>query len=201
MKLKELLKKKEGEGDQEKTKKQNNSFLDKIINNNSTLCSIIVGTNGTGKSTELKKIISKIKNDIVYISPYVVDYKHENNILFISPESFHSLNLELFENSYIIFDDCKGYIPTNTNDKRNVKIKNLLIQRRYLKIKLYFVFHGLLEIPNFLYQGATEMILKKTTDELEKIKSSVKNFELIDTYRKQVNKDKNPYFFIKFDLK
>ncbi len=174
-----ILQKKEADQKEQKIKTtikqvdQNKSKFDEIINSNKSYVNILVGSNETGKSSYLFDMISLNKGrDIIYISPYVSEQPEiENNILFINPKSFFLIDSELLKDSIIVFDDCKSYISTSTEHKDTKILNNLLIQRRYLKLEFYIVFHSFSQIPTFLYDFVTIITIKKTTDNLQKLKN------------------------------
>ena len=172
-----------------------------IINNNSNKSTLIVGTNQTGKSTLIKEIVSKIKTkDIIYITPYILEPTQEKNILFINPKDFFKQDFFNLSESLIIFDDCKAYISTNIIEHNTKVINDLMIQRRYLKIEIIFSFHSFAQVPTFLYDYITEMYIKKTTDNLVKLKSRLNNYEIIADTQRIVNSKKDNYFYMKIDL-
>lgn len=161
---------------------------------------LIAGTNGTGKTTFILNLIEKKKERCIYFVPDFADKKNENiktfkNFDFVGIRKmlFTNENLSLisqaFKNGSIVFDDVKFMLPQNLNSNKD--FYNLLIRRRQKNIDLYFIAHGLTEVPPKLWTFLNYLILFKTHDNIIRLKNYILNYELVLYAQKKINKVKS----------
>ena len=149
--------------------------------NRQSLFFIIVGTNGTGKTTLLNKLIDDAGRKALVLDPDGLEWKHIQEIspdqagelksgfgkiLAPHPDDLESL-LE-FQNGSLVLDDCRFYLKARMEES----IRRVLIRRRHNSIDVFAVAHGLSEVPASFYTFATHLICFKTNDSLVRLRNS-----------------------------
>lgn len=172
---------------------------------------VFLGTNGTGKTTQLKKFVIealKRKEKALIVTPHDQewtqielvhpDYPHHiqnyvgaRRMIFEEKNTLENIE-KYFSTGLLIFDDCRAYLDASTNKL----IHKLLISRRQKMIDIFAVGHGFTEIPPKFFTFATELVLFKTLDNIYSRKNVLRNFEEMVELQEFVNKqaEKNPYF-------
>jgi len=177
-----------------------------------TKCTIILGYNGTGKTTLTKKIVLN-------------ELKHQRRILIVTPDDIEWQSIEMvhprfperiknyvgarkiiytkgilpiiadnFRNGLLVFDDCRAYF-TATMD---ADLHELMIRRRQKMIDIIAVGHGFTEVPPKFFTFASEIILFRTIDNIERRKNVLRNFEQMKQAQGEINaiaETKNPHFY------
>ena len=174
-----------------------------------TTMTVVIGTNGTGKTTLLKKIVAgflKNKRRVLILTPH--DREWENVPLvssrfptriewyagarrMIYNKGSLELIIENFRNGVLIMDDCRAYIKAGLDET----LHSLLIGRRQMDIDIFAVGHGFTEIPPKFFTFATTYILFRTTDVIERRRPYIMNYEAVEAAQKAVNQLAltNPY--------
>lgn len=146
---------------------------------------IVCGTNGTGKSTLIDKIIAKthFKNVIVYIEgidiggnpfkglPTISLYQYKGGKVCIDAdeiefEPFINAIAEKYRNGILVVDEA-GMYKMFDNHEPVPALKKLLKQRRKYNVEIYFLYHGVSEIPVRLFKWCNNLILFHQTDEFK----------------------------------
>tara|TARA_R100000742_G_C4247338_1_gene66056 strand:+ start:265 stop:819 length:555 start_codon:yes stop_codon:yes gene_type:complete len=172
---------------------------------------IIVGTNGTGKTTLLNKLIEQKGGKSLIIDPDGMEWGHvkeiapeqcgeitdgQGKILAPIPEDLeHLIN---FQNGSLVFDDCRFYLQTRMEQS----IRRILIRRRQNSVDIFAVAHGLTEVPASFYTFATHLICFKTNDSLTRLRNSTDK-EKIKRLRiaiDQINKHPDHHHYKVFNL-
>ena len=151
------------------------------MNHRQSLFFIIVGTNGTGKTTLLNKLISEKGGKSLVIDPDGLEWQHIEEI---QPEKARELKsgqakilaptiedleeLIDFQNGSLVLDDCRFYLKSRMEES----IRRILIRRRHNAIDVFAVAHGLSEVPASFYTFATHLICFKTNDSLVRLRNS-----------------------------
>lgn len=176
-----------------------------------TKLSIILGYNGTGKTTLVKKIVL---NEI----------KHRRRVLIVTPDDIEWNTIEMvhprfpdrirdyvlarkiiynkgvlpiisdnFRNGLLIFDDCRAYFDASLDSD----LHELLIRRRQKMIDIIAVGHGFTEVPPKMFTFASEIVLFKTMDNIERRKNVLKDYEAMKQHQADVNQraEINPHYF------
>lgn len=149
--------------------------------NRQSLFFIIVGTNGTGKTTLLNRLINEKGGKSLVIDPDGLEWQHISEI---KPEQAGELtngqakilaptiedleNLMDFQNGSLVLDDCRFYLKSRMEES----IRRVLIRRRHNSIDVFAVAHGLSEVPASFYTFATHLICFKTNDSLVRLRNS-----------------------------
>ncbi len=146
---------------------------------------IVCGTNGTGKSTLMDKIIATthFKNVLVYIegidlngNPFkglptvsLLEYKGGKVTIDADEvpfEKFINAVADHYRNGLLVIDEA-GMYTMFENGEPVPALKKLLKQRRKYNIEIYFLYHGVSEIPVRLFKWCNNVILFHQTDEFK----------------------------------
>lgn len=171
---------------------------------------IILGHNGTGKSTLVGELIKKaasVGRRSLIITPDPVEWSEveEMNAKASDIRNFTGIRKIVFEseketlpplryynNGILIFDDCRAYFPAQVHPD----LKYLFIRRRQLMLDLVLVGHGFTDIPPKYYTNSSKYILFKTVDNITSRKPVLARFEELKNAQARINKKalKNPYY-------
>lgn len=156
---------------------------------------ILVGTNGTGKSTFANKIIQAavagenrralavlpddsepIFRDYNELQRTEIQYINQvqnklNKVYFDNGKLFDDIQ-KYFRNGVLVLDDARYY--TGSIDEG---LRKLFIRSRQNNIDIVFICHGLSEIPPSLITFATKIILLNTVDSWQRLKNKIPNPE------------------------
>lgn len=139
-----------------------------------TRMTLIVGTNGTGKSTVARKILTSLTlprslvvtrhltewNDYPFNElQTAVDLRFRGINYHVPKNAAETLKrLQYFRNGAILFDDARKYLKAKTEEELN----DMYISRRQNGIHIFFVAHNFKQIPVQAFGFATDFILFKT---------------------------------------
>ncbi len=181
---------------------------------------VIIGTNGTGKTTLLHKIVRNAGQKTLIITPYENEWNEldpngnelypVNELRSAADFNFTGIQRHIYDpdrtlkrisgftRGLIVFDDCRVYLDART-DKT---IHTILMSSRQKMIDEIFVAHGFTEVPPKVFTFATEYFLFRTEDNITRRKFFVKNYPLIERKQIEVNKAAvyNPHHFEHFVL-
>jgi ABC-type Na+ transport system ATPase subunit NatA len=173
---------------------------------------VFIGTNGTGKTTKLKELVSnllKIKRRILIVTPDDVEW---NSIPFVNDRFkerissykgarrmiFESDTIQLidqeFRNGVLIFDDCRAYLDAHTSKE----LHTIMVRRRQRDIDVIFVAHGFSDVPPKFFNFATFYILFKTNENIATRKNRINNYPILAAAQEKVNfeaESNNPYYY------
>ncbi len=173
---------------------------------------VIIGTNGTGKTTLLHEIISRARQRALIITPDSAEWLQYPENELKTPDDFlfqgvqrHIFSprdtldrIEFFSRGILVFDDCRSYL-TSTTDHR---IHSLLIRRRQRMVDVFAVGHGFNEIPPVFFTFCSDIFLFRTTDNINRRKDCLKDFDRMKIVQGRINKNaiKKPHYYehIKF---
>lgn len=174
---------------------------------------IILGTNGTGKSTLLKELVEQANKKgrrALIITPDPVEwqgveeiepesqflrqggFKGVRKIVYYSEaETLEPISKYYFD-GVLIFDDCRSYFGSQTHPV----LKTIFIRRRQFMRDVVIVGHGFTDIPPQYFTYTTKFILFKTTDNMVKRKNTISNFEAAQKVVERVNRKAmaNPHY-------
>lgn len=166
-----------------------------------TNMTVLVGTNGTGKTTFLRQqanIALRNGKRVLVITP---DDREWNDIPLtmlrkgctpdflytgIRRHIFGTTTLEMldyFRNGIIIFDDCRYYIQANSGEK----VRHILIRRRQMGVDIFAVGHGFNEVPPVFFTFATHFVVYKTRDNISRRKNYIRDYERVSAKVDEVN--------------
>ena len=176
---------------------------------------IIIGTNGTGKTTVLQKILTSTPDKSLVITPDDAEWRSYDEVELTTADDFlykgirrHIFNptkktgtlsrLYLFKKGELVFDDCRAYLKSTTDED----IRKVLIRRRQRMVDVFAVGHGFNEVPPVFFTFATEIILFRTVDNIDRRKDCLKDFDIMKQAVNRVNQkaETDPHYYevIKF---
>lgn len=172
---------------------------------------ILVGTNGTGKSTFAdaiinacitgvnKKALEVLPDDSepIFRNDFEVkpsELKYISNIAakrckvyFDSPKIFKDILL-YFKNGVLILDDARYYSGSFDDDLRKIFIRS-----RQNNVDIVFICHGLSEIPPSLITFATKIVLFNTVDSWQRLKNKIPNPNQFEKYVNEIRAKANDH--------
>lgn len=171
---------------------------------------LIIGANGTGKTSLLRRILTSSRQKALIITPDDTEWDDLPLSLLASPGDFafsglkrHIFDphprtgtlprLHLFRKGIIVFDDCRAYLPAATPPE----IRQLLIRRRQRETDIFAVGHGFTEIPPVFFTFSTEMILFRTTDNIARRRDCLRDYTAALAAQQDVNRAalRDPHHF------
>jgi len=161
---------------------------------------LIVGTNGTGKSTVVGRLIDKkleaggralivSNHQNEWTDTEQIDLSDKKEIRnFTGTRRTHLLPKQLplllnIHNCIIVFDDARNFISAKTDDALN----NLQISRRQKMIDIVVVAHSFSQMPISFFTFATHYILFKTVVSAKNRKNYVADIDKVLDVEQRVN--------------
>lgn len=163
---------------------------------------VILGTNGTGKTTLVKKlVVNELKKENSHVLIVVPDDMEWTNIPQVHPKYLQRIATykgarkiiyqpglidiirEHFKNGMVVFDDCRAYFDNSLERD----LHSLLIRRRQQMIDIIAVGHGFTEVPPKFFTFATHYALFKTIDNIDRRKNVMSDFDNLKACRNRVN--------------
>ena len=181
---------------------------------------IIIGTNGTGKTTLVRQIVHNAAQKTLIITPHDNEWNETdpngeplypvNELRHASDFNFTGIMKHIFDpdrtlklitnftRGLLVFDDCRAYLDARTDKD----VHRILISSRQKMIDEIFVAHGFTEVPPKVFTFATEYFLFRTEDNISRRKFYVKNYPLIEKMQNKVNQASvyNPHHYEHFKL-
>lgn len=174
---------------------------------------ILVGTNGTGKSTLANKIIeSSIAGEgrrALAVLPddaepiffpyneiqrtelkYIGNVANKKNKIYFDKKNIFTELENVFKNGCLILDDAKFYVGSADDE-----LKKLFIRSRQNNVDIVFICHGLSEIPPAIITYTTKIILFNTVDSWKRLKEKIPNPEYFDQIVNEVRTQANAHKF------
>jgi Cdc6-like AAA superfamily ATPase len=156
-------------------------------------CIIIVGGTGTGKTTEVCKMLTQLQSR----QNYIFDVNNEQKYTLFSNKWNKDCDFEKFieslqnvRNSNIIFEEATIFFSHGSS---TTQIKKLLVQKRHTNNILFFNFHSLRQVPLFILDFCDLLILGKTKDNPQNIRVKFEEFEQVYTAFNETRTDENQY--------
>lgn len=172
----------------------------------------IVGKNGTGKSTFCKNFINRTLDKggrVLIITPHDKEWTKEKWIDVSNRKamtSFTGVRKSIFQKGktlegiianyrkgLLVFDDCRIYFRKMTSDV----LEQLFIARRQMNLNQVVVAHGFNAIPPVFFTYINEYILFNTSDNIDKRKNDILNYEQMKAFQREVKikARKNRYYY------
>jgi MoxR-like ATPase len=164
---------------------------------------ILLGYNGTGKTSFLRKLTGKAERSLI-ITP---DYSEWNEVKEISVKEIAKFKgkariiyrknilqelINRYNKGLLILDDYRGFGITSNSHEAEI-LRTLVIRRRQKMIDIAISGHGFTEIvPRFLFTFASHLALFKTIDNIDRIKGYVQNFDFLVKKQEEINRKSNP---------
>ncbi|KAB2814569.1 hypothetical protein [Phaeocystidibacter luteus] len=174
-----------------------------------SLFSVLLGTNGTGKSTVLRKILDahqgralvipanqheKTFSDLPLITlDQVATFEGKAKYMCYKREDFDELVPHL-SNMLLISDDFRnwlsGYSPTD-------RVRKFFIDRRHINVDIYFAAHGFSQVPVEIFTWIDVFFLFRTRDSIKRGKDRLMNPEALIKIQEEVNREarNNPFHY------
>lgn len=168
---------------------------------------IILGTNGTGKSTLLRNIIMRNQQRTLIVTPDAAEWTDfpENELLKKSDFLFSGIQRHVFSpettlqsisnfvKGTLVLDDYRAFMLPQTSPE----IHTLAIRRRQKELDIFVAAHGFTEVPPMLFTFASDIFLFRTTENVVRRKDCLKDYEKIQQLQELVNKEaiKNPHYY------
>jgi GTPase SAR1 family protein len=166
---------------------------------------IIIGTNGTGKTTFLRELLESSPRRTLAVDPdgmewddYTTipiertgDLKDGAKARVIAPQGAEFQYLMDLVNANLILDDCRYYVKPMIEGE----IRKTLVRRRQRALDIFAVAHSFNEIPPTFWVFATHIVLFKTTDNLARKKENMPRFEQIKEIASAVNSSSDPHHY------
>ena len=181
---------------------------------------MIIGANGTGKTTALKRILESSGQRALVITP---DYAEWNDKDEFGNEKYplNELNtrddyvftgiqrhvfgprtlqaIKAFKKGIIVFDDCRVYL----SDKTDESIHQLMIRRRQREVDFIAVAHSFTEMPRRFYPFTSDLFLFQTKDSIDMRKGVALKVDKLKKLQSYVNNkarfNKHFYIHVKFE--
>jgi hypothetical protein len=145
---------------------------------------IVCGTNGTGKTTLVKKLIGGRKTLVV--DPDGLEWSNlptiemeEMTMLkpnaqarIIAPGYKEITALTNYTHGNLVLDDCRYYVRSRIEEG----VRQLLVRRRQKDVDIFAVAHSLNEVPPTFWTFATHLVLFKIKDNPERLKHNIPKF-------------------------
>lgn len=173
-----------------------------------TKLTIILGYNGTGKSTAVKQIVAghniSPTGKALIITPDPVEWLdvEETKLTEKSDLEFTGVRKyvwnedekvsvkamlrikKYYKDGLLVFDDCRSYLDVRTPPW----LKYFYIRRRQKMIDVIMVGHGFTEVPPRAFTSCSDLILFYTKDNILLRKKDLVNFEELLSHQSRVNK-------------
>lgn len=164
---------------------------------------IILGYNGTGKSTFAKQLLLKElekDNRALVITPDPVEWQNLTEIdikdvkrfkgaakIVYSEEVLQAVFND-FRNGLLIMDDYRVF-DINANSKEAAIMKNFFRRKRQKMLDIAVVAHGFTEVvPTALFTLTDYYVLFETKDSIKKLKEYLLNYEILKKHQEEINK-------------
>lgn len=179
---------------------------------------IILGFNGTGKSTLLRQYIElelrrSKKAKALVVTPDDREFRDfpDTGLISAHHASFQGAKRHIYDeertlpmlrdhykNGLLAFDDCRAYFGAATKDD----LRTLMIRRRQQQIDIFACGHGFTEVPPRFFTFATEIILFWTKDNIKSRQDVLHNYHEMVEAQERINRiattqDKHYYEILK----
>ena len=165
---------------------------------------MIIGANGTGKTTLLKNILAMSGQRALVIEPddtewndkdaYGNEMYPENQLLSRQDYVFTGVQkhifgprtlaaIKAFKKGIIVFDDCRTYL----GDKTDEEIHDLMIRRRQRMVDFIAVTHSFTEMPRRFFPFTSDIFLFQTKDQIDMRASVALNVNDLKRIQAEVN--------------
>lgn len=165
---------------------------------------IIVGTNGTGKTTLTKQLLTNRKTLVVdpdgleWSSLPTIDIneitllKDGKKARIIAPDYKDIVELVNYQHGNLVLDDCRYYVRSRIEEG----VRQLLVRRRQKDVDIFAVAHSLNEVPPTFWTFATHLVLFKIKDNPQRLKQNIPKYEeLTKQHIPEINKHPNHHYF------
>lgn len=179
------------------------------------LLTMVLGTNGTGKSTLMREILEKCnEKKALIVTNHAEEWRDIAEVDLSKKEDFiftgirktkcyqqtkddkgTLAKLRYFRKGLIVFDDARLYMKDAKTDNL---IEDLLISYRQQELDIFVVAHGFTKVRPVFYSYVSNIILFRTLDSVQYRKMELgANYQLITDAQLEVNKksETNPHYY------
>lgn len=155
---------------------------------------IFVGATGAGKSTLIKRLISRVNVERLHVYDINDEYKLGDYADLPDMKDFLNLATSL-RSSVIVFEDATVFFSNRGRDAQMVK---LLVSKRHRKNVILLAFHSIRDIPFNIYNLCNGIFVCKTNDTADLVEKRIPGlFEAFEKVRDGAP-TKYPYVNYKF---
>lgn len=176
------------------------------ISNMEVVSMILIGTNGTGKSTVLRKIMEASQKRVLVIPSNSSEpsFKHLKEIsadqvatftgharyMCYDPSDLEAIASSI-SNCTLISDDFRNYLDANVSRE----VRGLFIERRHKGIDMYLAAHGFTQVPPVMWAYLDLIMIFRTKDNPHRYRNHFQNYEEMIQVIEEVNHlaESNPY--------
>lgn len=171
-----------------------------------TQLNLVVGINGTGKTTFIRQNIVEKRKKVLVITPDDSEWRQLPTVS--TPEEIYNMQqpsrliyadgcMEMVTRYYfggaLVLDDAMAYMKFQTDDT----MRFLYIRRRQRGVDVFFVAHGLRQVPVQCFTFGSYLFLFATTENFSSRKKELADdiFKKILTAQTELNRNchRNPY--------
>lgn len=178
---------------------------EKMVKKRQSVFFILCGTNGTGKTTLLRKLVDTDKKLLV-IDPDGMEWNDLSEIdiarvgevlpnkkaRVISPSADDLDFLKDFQQGNLVLDDCRYYVKSRIEES----IRQTLVRRRQKEIDVYAVAHSMTEVPPTFWVFATHLILFKTKDNPSRLRQNIPMYkEMTEKHIPEINSHPSHHYY------
>lgn len=166
-----------------------------------TQLNLVVGINGTGKTTFMRENVVKHARKCLVVTPddyewrelpevttaqQIYNLQQPSRLVYHGPESLE-MAVKYFYGGTLVLDDAMTYLKFQTDDT----LRGLYIRRRQRGIDVYIVAHGLRQVPVQCFTFGSYLILFATTENFSSRKKELDGdiFNRILQTQQQLNRD------------
>lgn len=153
---------------------------------------LIVGMTGTGKTTEVKKLLSSFSG-LKYIYDLNIEYTEYQKRNLPTIENF-LIEVKKTSNSIVVFEEATIFFSSRGYVK---EVVDLLVRKRHSKNIYIFVFHSIRSIPSYIFELIDFFGIKQTNDTLTRIQA-FKSQALIEAFENVEKSAKLDAFYIQW---
>lgn len=121
---------------------------------------LIVGARGMGKTTTVKKLLSRVHADARVVLDVNGEYKDLYNKPFIGFEEF-AKKLVKTKHAFIVVEEATVSLSNRSYSK---DMADVLVRARHADNTIVLVYHSIRQIPTYIFPLANMVILHKTGD-------------------------------------
>jgi ABC-type phosphate/phosphonate transport system ATPase subunit len=152
---------------------------------------IIVGATGTGKSTFVKKLISKVPNKkALFIYDINNEYKDYFPYPLLSVEEFME-KTQFISKGVFVLEEATIYL---NNRSSNEYLTSLLVRKRHTNNTIIMVFHSMRSVPRYIYELSNEIVIFKTNDSPDMTSRELKD-DRLEEIMNRIKVSKNQHYY------
>lgn len=135
---------------------------------------IVVGTNGTGKSTYIRERLEKVNKSNLLVYDVNAEYSDIYDKPFVKMDEFFE-QATAVNHSVIVFEEATIFFSNRSTEK---ELRELLVRRRHTKNLIFLVFHSIRSVPRDVMDMSNYLVLKYTNDSPKFISRKFENEDI-----------------------